>query len=103
MHLTFVIQLTIHHHSRSVAVEWLFRHLDLIVKSTGNLPEVIIHRLEEKLVIRSVQGILEIPECHPISRHRKLDQIRGIFVVYVVDDFCFPHPEGCAEKIKTSQ
>jgi hypothetical protein len=77
-----------------------FKNLDCLSKGADNLPKVIIHRLEEKLVIRSIESILKIPECHTICRHWEFYQIWSVFIVYVVDDFCLPHPEGCAGKNK---
>lgn len=60
-------------------------------KPQQQLPEVIVHRFEEKLVIWLLEDILEVRQSDFVRRHGQLHQIRRLLVVEVVDNFGLPH------------
>lgn len=55
----------------------------------ANIPEVVVHRFEEKLVAWPIENVLEVPEGDIFWSFRYLHKIRRFFVVNVVNYFCF--------------
>ena len=60
-----------------------------------SVPEVIIHRFEEKLVIWPIKCIFKVAERHTISSNWELNQIRCILVVDMIYYLCFLHAQRC--------
>lgn len=52
----------------------------------SQLPKVVIHGLEEKLVVWSIEDILKVGQSHLIGWDGQFDQIGRLFVVDVVND-----------------
>lgn len=56
-----------------------------------HLPKVIVHRLEEELVVGFVEYPFEVCQGHPLGGHRQLDQIGRLLLIQVVDNLGLPH------------
>ena len=53
------------------------------------LPKIIIHRFKEEFVIWSIESIFEISQCYTICGNIEFNEVRSVFVIDMIDDFCF--------------
>lgn len=60
-------------------------------KQLKELPKVIVHRFEVKLVIWFLQHIFEVCESDSVRWNRYFHQIRCLLVVEVVDNLGLSH------------
>lgn len=56
-----------------------------------SLPEIIIHRLEEKFIVGFIQDLLKVCQSDLLGRDWHFHQVRSLLVVQVVDNFRLPH------------
>lgn len=57
------------------------------------LPEIIVHRFEEKCIVGFIEGIFEVGKSNPVGSDGQLDQVRSFLVVQMIDNFGLPHGE----------
>lgn len=66
-------------------------------------PEVLVHRLEEELVVWLVQDLFKIQQSDIFGSNRYLHQIRRLLFVDVINYFGFRHVSGCFSSHTQSQ
>lgn len=57
------------------------------------LPEIIVHRFEEKCIVGFIEGIFEVGKSNPVGSDGQLDQVRSFLVVQMIYNFGIPHGE----------
>ena len=55
------------------------------------LPEIIVHRFEEKFIVWLIEDMFEVRKSNPVSSDGQLDQVRSFLVVEVINNFGLPH------------
>lgn len=56
-----------------------------------HLPEVVVHGLEEKLIVGPIEDVFEVGQRDFVGRDRQLDQIRRVLVIDMIDHFGLFH------------
>jgi hypothetical protein len=54
-------------------------------RNPRRVPEVVVHRFEEKLVVILVEYMLEVLECDCVDWFVDFDQVRRVLVFQVID------------------
>lgn len=57
-------------------------------------PEVVVHGLEEKLIVGPIEDVFEVGQRDFVGRDRQLDQIRRVLVIDMIDHFGLFHIRG---------